>query len=53
MDKWNYIHIISHASDKRGNLLVEMMDKYHKDSLLEITESEAKEFYEERILKNE
>ena len=53
MDKWQYIKAISNASDKFGNLLVELMDAYNVTNLQEISEEQAKEFYERRILKDE
>lgn len=46
MDKWYYIEIISKMSNKYGDKLLEMMDYYNKDSLLEIDYEEVKEFYE-------
>ena len=49
MDKWEYIKAISNASDKFGNLLIEMMDKYDCINLQEISEEQTKEFYEEMI----
>ena len=46
MDKWEMIGIISHlCRSPYGELLVEMMDKYGKNSLVELTEDEVKEFF--------
>lgn len=47
MDKWNYIDLIRSKDSRYGHLLLELMDRNNKDNLLEITELEAKEFYEE------
>ena len=47
MDKWDYISLLSKRSDKYGNLLLELMEKYNKTNLQEITEKEAKNFYKE------
>lgn len=47
MNKWNYIKKISAESDKYGDKLLELMKKYNKLSLKEITFEEAKEFWEE------
>lgn len=52
MDKWNYIDLISKRDDRYGYLLLEMMDKYNKNNLQEITYNEVKEFYEEIVLRN-
>jgi len=50
----NYIQKISEYcrenGDRYGRKLLELMDKYKVNSLREITEEQAKEFYEE--LKN-
>ena len=51
MDKWNYIEKISAVSDKYGDKLVLLMDKYNKNNLRDITLEEAKEFWE--ALENE
>lgn len=45
-EKTYYIEQISNASDKFGDKLLLLMDKYHKNNLREITEQEVKEFYE-------
>jgi hypothetical protein len=47
VNKWDYINLIRRNDSRYGHLLLELMDKNNKDNLLEITESEAKEFYEE------
>lgn len=52
MTKWDYIQKISQMSDMYGNLLLSMMDKYNKNCLLDITEEEAKEFYDDQIKKS-
>lgn len=44
-DKWWYIQEISNMPDVYGNLLVYMLKKYNK-SMQEITDGEAKEYYE-------
>lgn len=46
MDKWYYIRLISEASNRYGDKLVEMMEKNGKNNLQEITYEEVKEFYE-------
>lgn len=46
MSKWNYIEKISVESDKYGDKLLELMDKYNKSNLRDITLDEAKEFWE-------
>ena len=38
MDKWNYIKLISKCSDNYGNELINMMEKYNKTNLQQITE---------------
>lgn len=51
MSKWNYIEKISVKSNRYGDKLLELMEKYNKPNLMEITLEEAKEFWEE--LENE
>lgn len=51
MSKWNYIEKISVKSDKYGDKLLLLMDKYNKSNLRDITLEEAKEFWVE--LENE
>ena len=45
MDKWDYIDLISKRDHRYGYLLLEMMERYNKNNLQEITEQEAKDFY--------
>lgn len=52
MDKWDYIKLISERDNRYGYLLLEMMDRYNKNNLIEITCDEAKTFYEEIVLRN-
>lgn len=47
LNKWDYVRLISDASNKYGDKLVEMMEYYKKSNLREITLDEAKEFYEQ------
>lgn len=49
----DYLHLISKASDRFGDKLVQMMDKYNKTRLADITYDEAKEFYEECVEHND
>ena len=51
MSKDDYIKLISSNSDRYGDKLVLLMDKYNKNNLRDITLEEAKEFWEE--LENE
>ena len=51
MSKDDYIKLISSISDRYGDKLVLLMDKYNKNNLRDITLDEAKEFWEE--LENE
>ena len=51
MSKWNYIEKISAKSNRYGDKLLELMDKYNKSNLRDITLEEAKEFWEK--LENE
>lgn len=46
MDKWTYIEKISAESDKYGDKLQLLMDKYNAINLQEITYEQAKEFWE-------
>lgn len=50
MHNMNYIEKISQLSDRHGDKLLELMDKHNVNSLREITDDQAREFYEE--LKN-
>ena len=47
----NYIEEISKLSDRYGDKLLELMNRYNAISLREITEEQAKEFYEEIVNK--
>ncbi len=49
MSKDYYTQLISLLSDRYGSELVEMLDRYNKHGLNEITEEEAKEYYESLI----
>lgn len=46
MDKYEYIDILSKASNKTGNLLLELMDRYNAMNLESLTVEQVKEFYE-------
>lgn len=47
LSKWDYVRLISEASDRYGNKLLQMMEQYNKGSLIEMTLEEVKEFYEQ------
>ena len=47
MNKWNYIKKISKLSNRYGDKLLELMDRYNVNNLREITEEQAKEYYKE------
>lgn len=47
MEKLEYIRAISAMSNRRGDKLVAMMDKYNRRCLDDVTYDEAKEYYEE------
>ena len=47
MSKDDYIKLISSNSNKYGDKLLELMDKYNKNNLMDITLEEAKSFWEE------
>lgn len=51
MNKDDYIKLISSNSNRYGDKLLLLMDKYNKSNLRDITLAEAKEFWEK--LKNE
>lgn len=51
MDKWDYIKLISSIDSRYGDLLLELMERNNKYNLVEITELEAKTFYEELLKK--
>jgi len=46
MSKDDYIKLISSNSDRYGDKLVLLMDKYNKNNLRDITLEEAKSFWE-------
>lgn len=45
-EKSKYIRLISRASNKYGNKLLDVMDCYKVNSLKELTEEQVKEYYE-------
>ena len=47
MDKYDYIKILSKESDKYGNILIQMMDRYDANNLRDMSEEQVKEFYED------
>ncbi len=47
MSKDDYIRLISSNSNRYGDKLLLLMDKYNKNNLRDITLEEAKEFWEE------
>lgn len=51
LSKWDYVRLISDASDRYGDKLLQMMEQYDKDSLIEMTLKEVKEFYEQLNIK--
>ena len=53
MEKIDYIRAISFISNRRGDKLVNMMDKYNRRCLDDITYDEAKKYYEELLEKGE
>lgn len=46
MSKWSYIEKISAQSDNYGDKLLELMEKYNKPNLKEISLEEAQAFWE-------
>jgi len=46
MNKDDYIKLISSNSNRYGDKLLLLMDKYNKSNLRDITLAEAKEFWE-------
>jgi hypothetical protein len=52
MSRDEYIKLISKKSDRYGNKLVDLMDKYHVYSLMEITEQQTKDYCERNCLAN-
>lgn len=53
MTKLEYIRTISSMSNRRGDKLIDMMDKYNRRCLDDITYDEAKEYYEELLEQKE
>ena len=53
MKKIDYIRAISSISNRRGDKLVDMMDKYNRRRLDDVTYEEAKKYYEELLEKGE
>lgn len=51
MGKWNYIAKISEILGVNNNFTIDLLNRYDKPNVHEITEQEAKEYYEE-IVKN-
>ena len=49
IDKWDYIKRIRKYSTSRKDMLLDLMEKYNKYSLQEITLKEAKEYYENLV----
>ena len=47
----NYIEKISKLSDRHGDKLLELMDRHKVNSIREIKEEQAKEYYEEIVAK--
>ena len=48
-EKSKYIRLISSASNKYGNKLLDMMDCYKVNNLKELTEEQVKEYYERNV----
>ena len=46
MGKWEYIKLLSDISDRYGDKLLLLLERYSKNNLQEITFEEAKEFCE-------
>ena len=51
MGKWNYIAKISEILGVNINFTIDLLNRYDKPNVQELTEQEAKEYYEE-IVKN-
>ena len=51
MGKWDYIAKISEILGVNNNFTIHLLNRYDKPNVQEITEQEAKEYYEE-IVKN-
>ena len=48
-EKSKYIRLISKASNKYGNKLLDMMDCYKVNNLKELTEEQVNEYYERNV----
>ena len=51
MGKWEYIKLLSDISDRYGDKLLLLLERYNKNNLQEIIFEEAKEFYEKLTIK--
>ena len=51
MGKWEYIKLLSDISDRYGDKLLLLLERYSKNNLQEITFEEAKEFYQKLTIK--
>ena len=51
MKKWEYIKLLSDISDRYGDKLLLLLERYNKNNLQEITFEEVKEFSEKLITK--
>ena len=51
MGKWEYIKLLSDISDRYGDKLLLLLERYNKNNLQEITFEEVKEFYEKLTIK--
>lgn len=47
--KWLYIRLIGQMSNEYGNKLYDLMTRYSCSNLQEVTDEQAKEFYEELL----
>lgn len=46
-EKWKYIHLLSNRSGRYGDYLLKMMDYYEVSNLQEITEEQARSYWEQ------
>ena len=51
MKKWKYIKLLSDVSDRYGDKILLLLERYNKNNLQEITFEEVKEFYEKLTIK--
>ena len=51
MGKWEYIKLLSDISNRYGDKLLLLLERYNKNNLQEITFEEVKEFYEKLTIK--